>query len=53
MHNNRESCGKYFNDWGAPQGGRGTYEGDKPPVQTFEGRVETRFFVKRNLSKDA
>jgi len=33
--------------------GRGTYEGDKPPVQAFtERRGKTRFFVKRNLSRD-
>jgi len=66
---NRESCGKYFNDltriifehhkfpieemFYILKEGRGTYEGDKPPVQTFEGRGETRFFVKGNLSKDA
>jgi len=36
-----------------PKGGRGTYDGDKPPVQTFtERRRKTRFFVKRNLSRD-
>jgi len=33
--------------------GRGTYEGDKSPVQTFtERRGKTRFFVKRKLSRD-
>ena len=69
LHTNRESCGKYFNDLTRTifehhkfpieemfyilKEGRGTYEGDKPPVQTFEGRGETRFFVKRYLSKDA
>jgi len=53
FHPNRGLRGKYFNDWGAPQGGRGTYNGDKPPVQAFtERRGETRFFVKRNLSRD-
>jgi len=32
---------------------RGTYEGDKPPVQAFtERRGKTRFFVKKNLSRD-
>ena len=33
--------------------GRGTYDGDKPPVQTVtERRGKTRFFVKRKLSRD-
>ena len=31
--------------------GGGTYEGDKPPVQTFKRRGKTGFFVKRNPSR--
>jgi len=63
----RLNCGRYFNDLtssvlgardcgedrrGLRRRGRGTYDGDKPPVQTFtERRGETGFFVKRNLSR--
>ncbi len=33
--------------------GRGTYDEDKPPVQTFtERRGKSRFFVRKNLSKE-
>lgn len=38
---------------GLKKRGRGTYEKDKPPVMTFtERRGKTRFFVKKNLSKE-
>ncbi|MCD6203817.1 MAG: hypothetical protein J7I99_05625 [Methanophagales archaeon] len=55
FHPNRGGClrGKYFDDWGAPQGGRGTYNGVNHQCRhLLKGEEKTRFFVKRNPSRD-